>query len=403
MSLRKFCSSTLAADHPMRCANSPDCEHHWFYDFRVNRRRYRNTTETANKQEAKKIEARERSRVLENRHGIRRQPDITFKAFAQTYLDDYSKLNKRSVVRDEFTIKVLNRAVGSLLLHEITAHRIEQFKRERLAGRWRGHNYKSTKPIRPATVNRELDTLRSIFSKAVEWGKLVDHPMRAVKRLKVDNRRTRILTAAEQLALLDACPKKLRRLVQLALLTGARVGELLSLKWADVTDTEMVFWNTKNGRTRRLPMSADLSAILTTITRGTSSWLFTNPRTHEAYTVNGMAHTFRRAVTRAGITSGDVSLHNLRHTALSRMIEAGLDDHTVKDISGHSSTRMLERYTHPTQARKAEALTLAPSMGRIWAEREIEEWKKIGGRREDRTRDLCIANAHGRKRQRDDS
>src|SRR5262249_35410426 len=100
--------------------------------------------------------------------------------------------------------------VGSLIPHEITAHRIEQYKRERSAGKWRGHGYTGTaKPIRPATVNRELDTLRSIFSKAVEWGKLLDHPMRNVKRLKVDNPRTRILTEDDQARLLTASPRKL--------------------------------------------------------------------------------------------------------------------------------------------------------------------------------------------------
>ena len=66
---------------------------------------------------------------------------------------------------------MLNRAFGSLILHEITALRIEQFKRERLAGKWRGYKTDRARrrPIKPATVNRELDTLRSIFSKAVEW------------------------------------------------------------------------------------------------------------------------------------------------------------------------------------------------------------------------------------------
>jgi hypothetical protein len=68
MSLRKFCSPTLPSAHPMRCSDSPHCEHHWFFDFRVNRHRYRNTTETSNKQAAKQIEARERARVLEGRH-----------------------------------------------------------------------------------------------------------------------------------------------------------------------------------------------------------------------------------------------------------------------------------------------------------------------------------------------
>ena len=88
--------------------------------------------------------------------------------------------------------------------------------------------------------------------------------------------------------------------------------------------------------------------------------MFTNARgkTPKPYTVNGVAHVFNRAVTRASITSGDVTLHTLRHTALSRMIAAGYDDYTVMELSGHSSTRMLGRYTHPTDARKIGALTM---------------------------------------------
>ena len=75
------------------------------------------------------------------------------------------------------------------------------------------------------------------------------------------------------------------------------------------------------------------------------------------YTVNGVAHTFRRALKRAGIVTGDVSLHTLRHRPISRMITMGIDDFTVMAISGHQSVRMLERYTHPTSAGKLEALT----------------------------------------------
>ncbi len=221
MSLRKWCSPTLPTAHPLHCPDSPGCEHHWFYDFRVNRRRYRNTTETDNKQKAKSYEARERSRVLDGRQQIRALPDVTFTQFATIYLRDHAELHKKSVTRDREILKVLGRAFGSLILHEITAHRIEQFKRERLAGKWRGHQHTSApKPIKPGTVNRELDTLRGLFSKAVEWQQIRDHPMRSVKRLKVDNRRTRILTEAEQQALLAACPKKLGRIVRLALITG---------------------------------------------------------------------------------------------------------------------------------------------------------------------------------------
>ncbi len=399
MSVRKFCSPRLPADHPLHCLKSPNCEHHWFYDFRVNRMRYRNTTETANKQDAKNIEARERSRVLDGRHQIRQQPDVTFKTFGNTYLTDYAEQHKRSVERDREILKVLGRAFGSLILHEITAHRIEQFKRERLTGKWRGHKHKGAeKPIQPGTVNRELDTLRGVFSKAVEWGYLVEHPMRRVKRLRVDNRRTRILTADEQSRLLAACPRKLGRMVTLALMTGARIGELLALRWVDLEAGELVFLETKNGRTRRLPIGPGLRAVFDAIPHTSSEWVFTNTRTHDRYTVNGVAHSFKRAVLRAGIGSGDVTLHTLRHTALSQMIAGGLDDYTVMEVSGHSSTRMLARYTHPTAERKVAALeSFAPSMGRTWAEREFEGWKRSGGPQEDRTPDLRVANANGKK------
>ena len=111
-SLRKECGPNFAEGHPKHCKSSPKCEHNWFYDFRVNRRRYRATTETANKQEAKKFAAKERSRTLEGRRGIRQQSDITFKTFANTYLTDYAEQHKRSVDRDREIIAVLNLRLG---------------------------------------------------------------------------------------------------------------------------------------------------------------------------------------------------------------------------------------------------------------------------------------------------
>jgi integrase len=411
MSLRKRCGRHESAvlpngePNPLHCASSPRCEHVWQYDFWVNRHRYRATTDTADKHAARDIEARERARILEGRHGIRRQPDITFKAFAETYLRDHVEPNKRSVDRDRAILKVLHRSFGSLILHEITAHRIEQFKRERLAGKWRGHHTTGPpKLIKPATVNRELDTLKSVLSKAVEWGQLIDSPARGVKRLRVDNRRTRILTDEEQKAILEHCPRKVRAIVALALITGARIGELLALRWEHCQDGGVTFWETKNGKARRIPMSPTIEAVLAEQPRMYPS-VFANSRTGQPLTANGVAHVFDRAVGRAGITTGDVTLHTLRHTALSRMIAGGYDDYTVMAISGHSSTRMLERYTHPTEERKIGALNLdhlvtrtshgdaAADEASSTASEIAELLKDFGGPREARTRDLRVANA----------
>jgi hypothetical protein len=101
-------------------------------------------------------------------------------------------------------------------------------------------------------------------------------------------------------------------------------------------------------------------------------------------------------------------LHTLGHTALSRIITAGFDDYTVMALSGHSSTRMLERYTHPTEGRKLGALEMIESVGvaTVWPqsgrpmtvqEKEAAETasflRESGGRQEARTPDLRVANA----------
>ena len=114
-----------------------------------------------------------------------------------------------------------------------------------------------------------------------------------------------------------------------------------------------MFLNTKNGKVRRLPMSPTLRAILQEQPQVTD-YVFANPRTQEPYTA--ITASFRRALARAKIDAAEVTVHTLRHTALSRMIAAGYDDYTVMEISGHSSTRMLARYMHPTTDRKIAAL-----------------------------------------------
>ena len=127
-------------------------------------------------------------------------------------------------------------------------------------------------------MNRELDALKSVRSKAVEWGKPVESPARRVKRLRVENRRMRILTPDEERSLLNACQGKFRALVALAPLTGARRGELLALEWSHVTNDETVYVETKNDRSRRLPMTPSVRSVLANLFR-VRPWVFTNPAT----------------------------------------------------------------------------------------------------------------------------
>ena len=146
---------------------------------------------------------------------------------------------------------MLNQFFGSLALHELTAHRIEQFKRDRLAGKGRAYRQKGpTNSVQPATVNRELDTLKSILSKAVEWGKLRESPARGIRRLKVENQKTRILTEDEQRDLVGACSGQFLAIVILLLITVARISEVLTLRWDQCQGGVLSFLRTKSGKAK---------------------------------------------------------------------------------------------------------------------------------------------------------
>ena len=140
--------------------------------------------------------------------------------------------------------------------------------------------------MKPATVNRELDTLRAILSWAVKEGKLVESPMAEVERLRVDNRRIRVLTPAEQLALLRACQSnfKLAVLVELLLITGAREGEFLALQWQDDHGSELHFIETKNGERAARTGHRDGCESCSTRCRRPRVYVFTNARTGTATT-----------------------------------------------------------------------------------------------------------------------
>jgi integrase len=153
---------------------------------------------------------------------------------------------------------------------------------------------------------------------------------------------------------------------------------------------------------RRVEITPSLRVVLDQLPK-TSAWVHEQANPEVLHGQRSSTH-LRWGVVRARLGK-DVTPHTLRDTALSRMIGAGFDDYTVMEISGHSSTRMLGRYTHPTAARKQGALEtfgadlLGQDVGSTpepVAEskpRLTELLEEIGGRRGDRTPDLCIANA----------
>lgn len=176
-----------------------------------------------------------------------------------------------------------------------------------------------------------------------QWIHLPENPCKLVRRPSPPRGRSRRLQGDEEQRLLRAADSGrshyLAPLLVLALETGMRRGELLSLRWADVDLSRRVahLKLTKNGDSRDVPLSTRAVGALQELRRdGTERVLNASP--------NAVRLAWEHLVARAGIE--DLRFHDLRHEAVSRLFEKGLNVIEVSTISGHKELRMLQRYTH---------------------------------------------------------
>ena len=201
------------------------------------------------------------------------------------------------------------------------------------------------KKVTPASVKRELVILSHMISVAMtDWGyDLPANPCHRVRKPSVDNVRDRRLIDDEFDRLISSCKHSdnayLAPLVEFAIETGMRRGELLSTRWSDVHIEERYIHLplTKNGSSRDVPLSSRAKNILSELPKGRSGVVF--PIHFEA--LKGL---WKRACKRAGIE--DLHFHDLRHEATTRFFEKGLNVMEVATITGHKDLRMLQRYTH---------------------------------------------------------
>ena len=199
-----------------------------------------------------------------------------------------------------------------------------------------------------ATVVKEFNTLSRMIDVAImEWGYyLPANPFKLVAHPNVARGRERRLTGEEERKLLEACNRSgspmLTGIVQLAVETAMRLGELLSLTWANIDLGKRVarLQDTKNGESRTVPLSTAAVKAISALPRHISSpfvfWCWTRSDSFE--------NTWRRAVGKARIS--DLRFHDLRHEAVSRLFERDLNVMEVAAISGHRTLQMLKRYTH---------------------------------------------------------
>lgn len=204
-----------------------------------------------------------------------------------------------------------------------------------------------------ATVNRYLATLSHLLSMAKrEWRLIDSNAVEDISRKKESRGRTRFLSDDERARLLVACGKSdwtgLQTLVQLALLTGARRGELIGLTWADIDlkAGKALVRDTKNGESRTLPLVGKALESLRALklqNSARSEYVFPNasgfPGPYEHFDAHWQA-----ALEAASIEN--FRFHDLRHSTASYLAAQGASLLEIADVLGHKTLSMVKRYSH---------------------------------------------------------
>jgi integrase len=200
---------------------------------------------------------------------IRKSPDVknTFKDLARWYLNLEEVKAKKSYRRDKLSVGCLLGMLGELLLQDITPALIEKYRQTRLS-----ETTRHGRLTRPATVNREIACLKTIFTKALKNGKAERHPAQGLKMLKENNERDRLLSEEEYLRLLAYCQDPLKSIIKLAYFTGMRQGEIMGLTWGQVDLKEGFIklrpQDTKTNEGREVPLHPELVAMFKAMPRG---------------------------------------------------------------------------------------------------------------------------------------
>lgn len=313
---------------------------------------------------------------------LKRIANHSFNELAEHYLVWAER--QRSYRTKKGFVQQLKKEFGNLQLRRFTTMLIEGYQTKGI-----GQGKK------PATINRNLATLKHMFSKAVEWEMTDEDSLKRVRRVKLlpeNNRRLRYLSKIECQALIEASdlPRSpyLKPIIITALNTGMRKEEILSLQWEKHVDLRHGFILldiTKNGERREIPINQTLRETLQGLVRHINSpYVFVN---EEGKRYNDIRRPFAKALKNAEIERcpgcnlerqrtdtkepgncpscsvkmerrgiKDFHFHDLRHTFASHLVMAGVDLTTIKELLGHKTLTMTLRYSHLAPSHKVKAV-----------------------------------------------
>jgi integrase len=268
---------------------------------------------------------------------------VGFNEAVEKYIPAHS-VHKGNHKTEAGILRILSSRWGGQSLSAINKQDIVLLKEELLA-----------KGRAASTVNHYLNALSQLYQIAInEWGLKLTNPITGIKRMSEPPGRMKRLSREAETTLLAYCHELnlsyLADIITVALDTGMRCGEILSMRWEDVDliNRRVLLRDTKNGDSRQVPLSNRVKIILQQLSsRDAGDLVFPYCRwairRHYIRVVKQSANAHKGAQN----PFTDLRFHDLRHEALSRLSDKGLNVMEIAHISGHRTLTMLRRYTHP--------------------------------------------------------
>jgi integrase len=270
------------------------------------------------------------------------QPTSTLREILVFYTETVSP-TKKSCQTEIYRIKAICNLLGDMQFSEITPAYVVAYRDKRLKTI---HPRDRTKTLATSTVKLELMLLSHVFSTAIaEWGmEHLTNPVLKIRKPKAPPGRSRRMSSEEEKNVLGTAYKhqnhEFYAIVILALETAMRQGEIIGLLWENISWSKRtaLLPLTKNGDIREVPLSRKAFEILQDyLVPKKDGRVF-------SYTSSGIKSSWKAFIKNLGITN--LHFHDLRHCAISSLIERGLSSIEVAAISGHKSMSMLKRYSH---------------------------------------------------------
>jgi integrase len=328
----------------------------YWYHFVFNSQHVQQSTKQGNPRVARQMEAAHRTALAKGEVGFREHRAISLRDFLKQdflpYVESQFKESKPNTLRYyQYGAETLRESsFAELNLTQITDQHGGQYTAKRASRS-------------PSTINCGLRTLRRALSLANQWGKLDRMPK--ITLAKGEKQRERVLSDSEVALYLEACAQPWKDAASVMLGTGLRPSEVLSLRWErihlnGVGGLLQIVEGKSRAARRVLPMVPAVYGALKARwdAQGCpqNGWTFPaesksghldrdTAKTHHARALGAIENEARNENKETPVKP--FPPYTMRHTALTRLAEAGCDAFTLARIAGHSSITITQRYCHP--------------------------------------------------------